>query len=92
MPHQEFVSLTKEQRRNLPHPNDSFIDIEGHSKLTIRYGQAKFQIKDHALTDNGCVSLSTDPKAGTTRRITKGYTSGPPIPNGNFNGKKNFQV
>jgi hypothetical protein len=49
--------LTKEQIRNLPHPSDVFIKIEG----IIRYGQAKFKVRDHGelyglpytLTNNG---------------------------------------
>jgi len=47
MPHQQFTSLTKEQRRNLPHPNDGFISIEGRPKLVVRYNQVKFKTPDH---------------------------------------------
>jgi hypothetical protein len=39
--------LTKEQRRNLPDPRDGFIDVEGHPKLTARYGQVKYKTPDH---------------------------------------------
>jgi len=47
MPHQEYTSLTKEQRRNLPDPRDGFIDVEGHPRLVARYGQVKFKTPDH---------------------------------------------
>ena len=47
MPHQDFTALTKEQRRNLPDPRDGFIDVEGHPKLTVRYGQVEFKTADH---------------------------------------------
>jgi hypothetical protein len=38
MPHQEYTSLTKKQRRNLPDPKDRFINVKGHPRLTARYG------------------------------------------------------
>ena len=47
MPHQEYTSLTKEQRRNLPDPRDRFIDIEVHPKLIVRYGQVKYKTPKH---------------------------------------------
>jgi hypothetical protein len=47
MPHQDFTALTKEQRRNLPDARDGFIDVEGHPKLTARYGQVKYKTPDH---------------------------------------------
>jgi hypothetical protein len=39
--------MTKEERRNLPDPRDGFIDVEGHPKLTARYGQVKYKTPDH---------------------------------------------
>jgi hypothetical protein len=47
MPQQDYTSLTKEQRRNLPDPRDGIIDVEGHPKLTARYGQVKYKTPDH---------------------------------------------
>ena len=47
MPHQDFTALTKEERRNLPDPRDGFIHVEGHPKLTARYGQVKYKTPDH---------------------------------------------
>ena len=44
MPHQEYTSLTKEQRRNLPHPDDYIIPEQD---VIIRNGQAKFKVKNH---------------------------------------------
>lgn len=47
MPYQEYTSLTKKQRRNLPDPRDGIIDVEGHPKLTVRYGQVNFKTPKH---------------------------------------------
>ena len=47
MPHQDFTALTMEQRRNLPDARDEFIDVEGHPKLTVRYGQVNFKTPKH---------------------------------------------
>ena len=47
MPHQEYTSLTKEQRRNLPDPRDGFINEEGHPNLVARYGQVNFKTPNH---------------------------------------------
>ena len=44
---QEYTSLIKEHKRNLPDPRDGFIDVEGHPKLTVRYGQVEFKTADH---------------------------------------------
>jgi hypothetical protein len=41
MLYQEYTSLTKEQRRNLPDQRDEFINVEGRPKLIARYGQVK---------------------------------------------------
>lgn len=45
MPHQEFVGLTKEKRRALPHSND--MKIMGHSELEVGFWQSKFKVDDH---------------------------------------------
>jgi hypothetical protein len=47
MPHQDFTALTKEEKRNLPDHRDGFIDVEGHPKLTVRYGQVNFKVPKH---------------------------------------------
>lgn len=47
MPHDEFAGLTKEARRNLPNINVMIINHEGHQKLYISFGQAKFKVGDH---------------------------------------------
>ena len=47
MPQQEYTSLTKEQRRNLPDARDGFINEKGHPKLVVRYGQVEFKTPDH---------------------------------------------
>ncbi len=63
MPHQDFTALTKEQRRNLPDARDGFIDVEGHPKLTARYGQVKYKTPDHG--DNH--GLPTNEKGKTPK-------------------------
>ena len=47
MPHQEFVGLTKEERRALPHSNDMKIIHEGRPELTVSFWQSKFKVGDH---------------------------------------------
>jgi len=47
MPQQEYTSLTKEQRRNLPDPRDGFMNEKGHPTLVARYGQVEFKTPDH---------------------------------------------
>ena len=48
MPHQEFVGLTKEERRQVPHHHDKIIHVEGHSRLRVGFWQSDFKVKDHA--------------------------------------------
>ena len=47
MPHQEFVGLTKEERRALPHSNDMKIIHEGRPELEVGFWQSKFKVGDH---------------------------------------------
>ena len=47
MPHQEFVGLTKEERRALPHSNDMKIIHEGRPELEVGFWQSKFKVDDH---------------------------------------------
>jgi hypothetical protein len=47
MPHEEFVGLTKEERRALPHSNDMTIIHEGHPELEVGFWQSKFKVVDH---------------------------------------------
>jgi hypothetical protein len=57
MPHQEFVGLTQEERRALPHSNDMKIIHE----LKVGFWQSKFKVGDHGaihdlpytIKDNG---------------------------------------
>jgi len=46
MPHQDFVDLTKEERRQLPHSNDIKLNYEGHQELTVGYWQSLFKVGD----------------------------------------------
>lgn len=46
-----YEGMTKQEIRNLPDSRDKIMNVEGHRQLQIRYGQAKFKVKDHgALT------------------------------------------
>lgn len=63
MPHQDFTALTKEQRRNLPDTRDGFIDVEGHPKLTVRYGQVNFKTPKHGEVHG----LPTDENGKTSK-------------------------
>nr|WAJ48335.1 hypothetical protein DMDDKFKA_00146 [Haslea ostrearia] len=71
-PHPEYAQMTKEQRRNLPDPRDGIIDVEGHPKLTARYGQVNFKTPKHGkihglpANENGKI-LKTDENALTLR-------------------------
>ena len=47
MPHQEFVGLTKEERRALPDSNDMTIIHEGRPELEVGFWQSKFKVGDH---------------------------------------------
>lgn len=47
MPHEEFVALTKEERRALPHSNDMKIIHEGRPELEVGFWQSKFKVGDH---------------------------------------------
>jgi hypothetical protein len=47
MPHQDFVHLTKEERRQLPHSKDMKISHDGYPELTVGYWQANYKVKDH---------------------------------------------
>jgi len=47
MPYQDYISLTKEQKRNLPTPDDVIIQTSHHEPLKIRDGQSRFKLKSH---------------------------------------------
>ncbi len=47
VPHQEFVSLSKGQRRQLPHPNDMKINHEGYPELEVGFWQSQYKVRDH---------------------------------------------
>ena len=47
MPHQEFVGLPKEQRRQVPHPYDKIIHLEGHPRLRVGFWQSRYKVADH---------------------------------------------
>ena len=47
MPHQEFVGLTKEERRQVPHPYDKIIHVEGHPRLRVGFWQSRYKVADH---------------------------------------------
>lgn len=47
MSHQEFVDLTKKEKRQLPHTNYIKLNYEGQPTLTVGYWQSQFKVKDH---------------------------------------------
>lgn len=47
MPHQEFVGLTKEERRQVPYPYDKIIDVEGCPRLRVGFWQSRYKVPDH---------------------------------------------
>ena len=47
MPHQEFVGLTKEERRQVPYPYDKIIHVEGHPRLRVGFWQSRFKVANH---------------------------------------------
>jgi hypothetical protein len=61
MPNEKFLSLTKEQKRQVPHPYDGKIEIEERPRLRVGYWQTRYKIPDHGhlhdlpyiLKDNG---------------------------------------
>jgi hypothetical protein len=67
MPHQDSTALTKEQRRKLPDLRDGFIDIEGHLKFTVRYGQVIYKTPDHGKIHG----LPTNENGKTSKNGTK---------------------
>ena len=47
IPHQNFVGMSKEERRQVPQANEMFINYEDLPKLRIGFWQAKFKVGDH---------------------------------------------
>lgn len=68
MPHQDFTALTKEEKRNLPDHRDGFIDVEGHPKLTVRYGQVNFKVPKHGHIHS--LSVNANGKTPKTEKNT----------------------
>jgi hypothetical protein len=64
MPHQEFVGLTKEERRELPHPMDMKIKHEGRSELDLGFWQSQFKIGYHGAVHDFAytVKAKVEPK------------------------------
>jgi hypothetical protein len=65
MPHQEFVNLTKEQRRQISHSNDIKIKSPSHAELNIRYWQANYKVADHGAIHG--LPFQTKPNGGFIR-------------------------
>lgn len=47
MPHQEFVGLTKEERRQVTHTYDKIIHVEDHPRLRVGFWQSRYKVPDH---------------------------------------------
>lgn len=64
MPHEEFVSLTKEQRRSLSHDNDIKITQPDHPELVVGFSQARFKVYKHGAIHGLPYTVKPD---GTTK-------------------------
>jgi len=60
MPHQEFIDLTKEERRQLLHHHDKIIDVEGYPRLRVGFWQSRFKVTDHGAVHGLPYSLKDD--------------------------------
>ena len=69
MPHQDFVNLTKEERRQLPHSKDMKISHDGHPELTVGYWQAKYKLRDHGAVHG--LSYTVKDNGGTQTEKTE---------------------
>nr|WAJ48232.1 hypothetical protein DMDDKFKA_00011 [Haslea ostrearia] len=65
MPHQEFVGLTKEERRQLPHPYDKIIHVEGHPRLRVGFWQSRYKVAKHGAVHGLPYSLKNNGKTKT---------------------------
>jgi hypothetical protein len=68
MPHEEFVGLTKEERRALPHSNDMKIIHEGRPELEVGFWQSKFKVGDHGAVHD--LSYTIKANGGTKTEKT----------------------
>lgn len=68
MPHEEFVGLTKEERRALPHSNDMKIIHEGRPDLEVGFYQSKFKVGDHGAVHD--LSYTVKANGGTKTEKT----------------------
>ena len=67
MPHQEFVDLTPQERRNLPHANDKRITHEGRPELVVGFWQAKEKVGDHGAVHNLPYTLKAKSRTKTVK-------------------------
>ena len=72
MPHDEFVALTKEQRRALPHSKDMKIIHEGRPELEVGFWQSKFKVGDHGAIHD--LPYTVKPNGGTKTEKTDDNT------------------
>jgi hypothetical protein len=68
MPHSEFVSLTKEDKRQLPHSNDMKIIHEDYPKLNVGFWQARHKVGDHVAVHG--LKYIIKPNGGTKTEKT----------------------
>jgi hypothetical protein len=47
MPHQEFVGLMKQEKRQLSHPYDKIIHVEDHPRLKVEFWQSRYKVANH---------------------------------------------
>lgn len=69
MPNEQFLSLSKEQRRQLTHINDMKIIHEGYPELSVGFWQAKHKVSDHGAIHNLPYTLKNNGKTKTEKPI-----------------------
>lgn len=68
MPHEEFSSLTKAERRALPHKNDMTIIAEGYPELHVGFYQSKYKVGKHGAIHG--LPYEIKPNGGTKTEKT----------------------
>ena len=72
MAHEEFVGLTKEERRGLAHSNDMRIIHERRPELEVGFYQSKFKVGDHGAVHD--LSYTVKANGGTKTEKTDDNT------------------
>ena len=68
VPHQDFVSMSKEDRRQLPYVNDMIMQCEGRPQLRVGFWQSRFKVADHGAIHD--LPYTTKTNGGTKTEKT----------------------